>query len=119
MTPGKAATANHMRSEKRTIRDIAKTIDVSEATVVRELERQRKGQQAPQEQGCGCSSSDAFLNVEANGGGAAHMAPRKSKNHIEGQLSLESFRRPRAHPNHSAAAREEAGLGTMTALLNS
>jgi DNA-binding MurR/RpiR family transcriptional regulator len=38
-----------MRSEKRTISDIAKTIDVSEATVVRELARRRKGLQAPKE----------------------------------------------------------------------
>jgi DNA invertase Pin-like site-specific DNA recombinase len=48
MTADKAATAHRMRSEKRTIRDIAKTIDVSEATVVRELARQRKSLQAPQ-----------------------------------------------------------------------
>jgi IS30 family transposase len=49
MTPDNAATAHRMRGEKRTIRDIAKTIDVSEATVVRELARQRKSLQAPQE----------------------------------------------------------------------
>ena len=49
MTPDKAATAHRMRAEKRTIRDIAKTIDVSEATVVRELARQRKSLQVPQE----------------------------------------------------------------------
>ena len=46
MTPDKATTAHRMRSEKRTIRDIAKTIEVSEATVVRELARQRKSLQA-------------------------------------------------------------------------
>lgn len=49
MTPDKAATAHRMRGEKRTIRDIAKTIDVSEATVVRELARQRKSLQIAQE----------------------------------------------------------------------
>ncbi|HAP91498.1 MAG TPA: resolvase [Arthrobacter bacterium] len=49
MTPDKAATAHRMRGEKRTLRDIAKTIDVSEATVVRELARQRKRLQVPQE----------------------------------------------------------------------
>lgn len=49
MTPDKAATDHRMRSEKRTISDIAKTIDVSEATAVRELARRRKGLQAPKE----------------------------------------------------------------------
>lgn len=49
MTPDKSATAHDMRSKNRSIRDIAKTIDVSEATVVRHLARQRKGLQAPQE----------------------------------------------------------------------
>lgn len=45
MTPDKAATAERMRAEKRSIRDIAKTIEVSEPTVVRHLARQRKDQQ--------------------------------------------------------------------------
>ncbi|WP_456506462.1 recombinase family protein [Arthrobacter sp. UYCu723] len=49
MTPDKSDTAHRMRGQKRTIRDIAKTIEVSEATVVRELARQRKSLQAPQE----------------------------------------------------------------------
>ncbi len=42
MTPDKAATARRMRAEKRSIKDIAKTIDVSESTVVRELGKERK-----------------------------------------------------------------------------
>jgi DNA invertase Pin-like site-specific DNA recombinase len=42
MTPDKAATAEEMRGKGRSIRDIAKTIEVSEATVVRHLARQRK-----------------------------------------------------------------------------
>lgn len=46
MTPDKAATAERMRAEKRSIRDIAKTIEVSEPTVVRHLARQRKDQQS-------------------------------------------------------------------------
>lgn len=49
MTPDKADTAHRMRGQKRTIRDIAKAIEVSEATVVRELARQRKSLQVPQE----------------------------------------------------------------------
>lgn len=53
MTPDKSAIAHRMRSEKRTIRDIAKTIDVSEATVVRELARQRKSLQAAPRQSTG------------------------------------------------------------------
>jgi hypothetical protein len=44
--PRPAATAHRMRGDKRTIRDIAKTIEVSEATVVRELARRRKSLQA-------------------------------------------------------------------------
>jgi hypothetical protein len=54
MTAEKAATAHRMRSEKRTIRDIAKTIDIGEATVVRELAGQRRSLQVPNETGCGC-----------------------------------------------------------------
>jgi DNA invertase Pin-like site-specific DNA recombinase len=50
MTPDKADTAHRMRGEKRTIRAIAETIEVSEATVVRELARQRKSLQAVQGQ---------------------------------------------------------------------
>ncbi|WP_104111864.1 recombinase family protein [Arthrobacter sp. N199823] len=42
MTPDKAATAHRMRGEKRTIKAIAETIDVSESTVVRELAKERK-----------------------------------------------------------------------------
>ncbi len=42
MTPDKAAMAHDMRARKRTIKDIAKTIEVSESTVVRELARERK-----------------------------------------------------------------------------
>lgn len=44
MTPDKSATAEDMRAKGRTIRDIAKTIDVSEATVVRHLSGARKDQ---------------------------------------------------------------------------
>ncbi|WP_343320541.1 recombinase family protein (plasmid) [Arthrobacter sp. TMP15] len=42
MTPDKAATAHQMRAKKRTIKDIAALIGVSESTVVRELARERK-----------------------------------------------------------------------------
>ena len=42
MTPDKVATAHDMRAKKRSIKDIAKTIEVSESTVVRELARERK-----------------------------------------------------------------------------
>ena len=42
MTPDKAATAHDMRAKKRTIKDIAALIGVSESTVVRELARERK-----------------------------------------------------------------------------
>ena len=42
MTPDKAATAHEMRAKKRTIKDIAALIGVSESTVVRELARERK-----------------------------------------------------------------------------
>lgn len=49
MTPDKSATAQDMRSKNRSIRDIAMTIDVSEATVVRHLARQRKSLQVPHE----------------------------------------------------------------------
>ncbi|MDJ0321998.1 recombinase family protein [Pseudarthrobacter sp. PS3-L1] len=47
MTPDKADVARSMRAKKKTIGDIAKAIDVSEATVVRELARQRKDLQIP------------------------------------------------------------------------
>lgn len=47
MTSDKSDTARRMRAEKRSIRDIAKTIEVSEATVVRDLARQRKSLQQP------------------------------------------------------------------------
>ena len=42
MTPDKAATAHGMRAKKRSIKDIAATIGLSESTVVRELARERK-----------------------------------------------------------------------------
>lgn len=42
MTPDKAATAHDMRAKKRSIKDIAALIGVSESTVVRELARERK-----------------------------------------------------------------------------
>jgi DNA invertase Pin-like site-specific DNA recombinase len=45
MTPDKSDTARDMRAKGRSIRDIAKTIEVSEATVVRDLARQRKSLQ--------------------------------------------------------------------------
>lgn len=45
MSPDKSATAYDMRAKGRSIRDIAKTIEVSEATVVRHLARQRKSLQ--------------------------------------------------------------------------
>ncbi|WP_017197907.1 recombinase family protein [Arthrobacter sp. M2012083] len=45
MTADKSSIARDMRSKGRTIKDIARTIDVSEATVVRDLARQRKVQQ--------------------------------------------------------------------------
>lgn len=44
MTPDKSTTAQDMRAKGRTIKDIAKTIDVSEATVVRHLSGARKDQ---------------------------------------------------------------------------
>ncbi|WP_083509038.1 helix-turn-helix domain-containing protein [Arthrobacter alpinus] len=44
LTPDKSARAHDMRAEGRTIKDIAKTIDVSEATVVRHLAGARKDQ---------------------------------------------------------------------------
>ncbi|WP_404593131.1 recombinase family protein [Paenarthrobacter histidinolovorans] len=49
MTPDKSETARRMRAEKRSIKDIARTIEVSEATVVRDLARQRKDQQVSAE----------------------------------------------------------------------
>lgn len=42
MTPDKAATAHDMRAKKRSIKDIAAVIGLSESTVVRELARERK-----------------------------------------------------------------------------
>ncbi|MDO5752464.1 recombinase family protein [Arthrobacter sp.] len=42
MTLDKAATAHDMRAKKRSIKDIAATIGLSESTVVRELARERK-----------------------------------------------------------------------------
>ncbi|MHA7269546.1 recombinase family protein [Arthrobacter sp. HLT1-20] len=44
MTPDKSATAQDMRAKGRMIKDIAKTIDVSEATVVRHLSGASKDQ---------------------------------------------------------------------------
>ncbi|WP_432246273.1 recombinase family protein (plasmid) [Arthrobacter sp. G.S.26] len=49
MTPDKSEIARSMRAKKRTIADIATAIEVSEATVVRELARQRKDLQIPTE----------------------------------------------------------------------